>query len=204
MQPDMAISLKVIHCFMSGVEQDYHKCEDFGRRRYIVRSVLLFMAAFLVSLRGEEVPCILRKFFIILIIESFGSTPRHCVLPLYGRFKTERGVPRCYVFRLACLTKSGLSMEMWVSQAIEEERGRTTKYLFANRNRKKEPRAVYKPYLYAKLRCILAEDIVLIPKSLDIKESYGIGHSFRHGSVTAAENTPNNKCIDTDIKRNNR
>ena len=49
-----------------------------------------------------------------------------------------------------------------------------------------------------------AEENGLIPRTLDVEEAYGIGRSFRRGSVTVAENAPNDECNDTDIKRNNR
>ena len=50
---------------------------------------------------------------------------------------------------------------------------------------------------------VQTECIGLIPKGLEI-DTYGIGRSFRCGSVTAAENTPNDKCGEEDIKQNNR
>ena len=203
-RPDTAISSKVMHALMERVEQDYQDCEDPGRRRFIVRSGLYFMAGYLGSLRGEEIPRVVRKYFFILNQEAAQSEVKHCVLPLYGRFKNEQGVPRCFIFRIACVTKSGLNMERWINRALDEERDSFTKYLFANRKGRKESGSVYEPYLFSKLKAIQSEEFGLIPRTLDVEEAYGVGKSFRRGSTTAAENAPNSECNDTDIKRNNR
>ena len=129
---------------------------------------------------------------------------KHFVLPLYGRFKNEQGVPPCFVFGIVCQTKSGLNMERWILRSLEEEKGSMTKYLFANTKGMKESGSVYEPYLFAKLRSVQQEENGLIPRNLDVEEAFGVGRSFRRGSTTAAENAPNEECNDTDIKRNNR
>ena len=203
-RPDTAISLKVMHALMNRVEEDFLESSDAGSKRYLARCGLFFTSAYLGSLRGEEVPRVVRKFFYDLNLESLQSDIKHCVLPLYGRFKNERGVPRCFIFRIVCESKSGINMERWVRRVMQTEQNSLTKYLFANHNGRKESGGVYEPYLFAKLKAIQREETGLIPSSLDIEESYGIGRSFRRGSVTAAENAPNDECNDTDIKRNNR
>ena len=90
----------------------------------------------------------------------------------------------------------------WKGTLIESEQNLNTKYLFED-NRRKEPGGVYEPYLYQKLMSVQTECVGLIPKGLEI-DTYGIGRLFRCGSVTAAENTPNDKCGEEDIKQNNR
>ena len=71
--PDTAILVKVMHALMEWVEQDYQDCDNPGSRRYIVRCGLYFMAGYLGSLRGEETPRIVRKYFYILNNESLNS-----------------------------------------------------------------------------------------------------------------------------------
>ena len=203
-RPDTAISSAVMHALMDRVEADYMDSSDTGSKRYLARSGLFFMSAYLGSLRGEEVPRVVRKFFFMLNEEALTSTPKHCVLPLYRRFKNERGIPRCFIFRIACKTKTGFDMERWVLRVLESEKSSLTKFLFASHDGRKEAGRAYEAYLFAKLKSIQREEVGLIPQSLDVEESYGIGRSFRHGSTTAAENAPNDKCNDTDIKRNNR
>ena len=202
-RPDTAISKEVMHAVMERVDQDYYEASNAVRQRFICRSGLFFMAAYLGSLCGEEVPRVVRSSFMTLNEEAFRHTPKHCVLPLYGHFKNEKGVPRCYLFRITCRSKSGLDMEKWVKRVMESEKHSNTKYLFAGKNGKKEPGGVYEPYLYQKLMSVQTECVGLIPKGLEI-DTYGIGCSFRRGSVTAAENAPNDECGEADIKRNNR
>ena len=97
-QPDAAISNKVMHKMMERVEWDLLETKDQRLKRFITRAGLFYMSAYLGALRGEEVPRVVTKYFISLNKEALKSTPSHCVLPLYGRFKSEQGVPRCYVF----------------------------------------------------------------------------------------------------------
>ena len=165
----------------------------------------MFMAAFLGSLRGEEVPRLLRKYFILLNKESLTmtSTP-HVVLPLFGKFKGEQGVPSCYIRRVVMETKSGLNMERWVRRSMEIESTSNTKYLFANKRGTKEKAGRYEEYLYLKLESIQMEEEGLVPKLVKVRDTYGTSRGFRRGSATAATNAPNTECSDTDIDRNNR
>lgn len=202
---DLAITKKVMHALMKRVEVDYYDTfEDVRRRRYIVRAGFFFLAAYLGSLRGEEVPRIVRKALYQLNEEARHLEPPHCILPLYGRFKTEKGVPRCFIFRIAQLTKSGFNMGKWINRIMEEEKQSGTVYLFANANGAKEGGSVYEQYFYAKLKEVQKEEKGLIPRSLDVEEAYGIGRSFRRGSVTEAGNAPKGECDADDIRRNNR
>ena len=65
------------------------------------------------------------------------SSP-HVVLPLFGKFKGEQGVPSCYIRRVVKETKSGLNMERWIRRSMEIEATSNTKYLFANKRGTKE------------------------------------------------------------------
>jgi hypothetical protein len=49
------------------------------------------------------------------------SSDLHVVLPLFGKFKGEQGVPSCYIRLVILETKSGLNMERWVCRSIEFE-----------------------------------------------------------------------------------
>ncbi len=132
------------------------------------------------------------------------STDPHVVLPLFGKFKGEQGVPSCYIRRVVLETKSGLNMERWVERSIELEVNSNTKYLFANSKGTKEKAGHYEDYLHTKLETIQKEEEGLVPKSVKVRDMYGIGRGFRRGSVTAATNAPNIECSDADIIRNNR
>ena len=204
-RPDAAISIKLMKALDAKVDQDYLNSEEDVEARYITRAGLFFMGSFLGSLRGEETPRLLRKWFIRLNQESLENCNYpHTVLPLYGNFKGEGGVPRCYIRRIVCISKSGLNMEKWVRRSILHESDSNTKYLFSKDNGRKQKGGEYEDYMHRKLENIQQEESGLIPRVVDVREAYGISRSFRRGSTTAASNAPNNECDDNDIKRNNR
>jgi hypothetical protein len=132
------------------------------------------------------------------------DTHPHVVLPLFGKFKGEQGIPRCFIRRVVLQTKSGLNMKLWAERIMISEKESKTKFLFANEKGTRETGGMYEGYLYQKLESIQNEEFGLIPKKIKIEEMYGISRSFRRGSTTAATNAPNDECNDTDIKRNNR
>ena len=67
------------------------------------------------------------------------SRVKHYVLPLYGRFKSDRNLPGCYLFRIAGFLRSGFNMETWVSSRISEfENENKTTFLFADVEGKKD------------------------------------------------------------------
>jgi hypothetical protein len=204
-RPDTAISVELMKSIINSVNLDYLEATQDKGKQFLVRAGLMFMSAFLGSLRGEEVPRILRKYFIMLNQESMiRSSHPHVVLLLFGKFKGEQGVPSCYIRRVVLETKSGLNMERWVRCAMEVEVKSNTKYLFANERGTKEKAGRYEDYLHTKLEAIQKEEEGLVPKSVKVWDIYRIGRGFRRGSVTAATNAPNSECSDADIIRNNR
>jgi hypothetical protein len=173
--------------------------------RFYARAGLLFMGAFLGSLRGEEVPRVIRKYFIELNKDSMTRNKNpHCILPLYGNFKGEQGIPRCYLRRVVLITNSGLDMKRWIERAIRMEKDSKNRYLFSNERGTKETGGVYENYLYEKLERVQKEEDGIISSKAKVREIYGISRSFRRGSTTAATNAPNDQCNDADIARNNR
>jgi hypothetical protein len=204
-RPDVAISIEVMISLMNRVNIDYIEANGGNREKFFARAGLMFMAAYLGSLRGEEVPKILRKHFIELNEESMKlKNHPHVVLPLFGKFKGEQGIPRCFIRRVVLKTKSGLDMKLWAERIMISEKSSRTKFLFANDKGTRERGGMYEGYLYQKLESIQNEEFGLIPKKIKVEEMYGISRSFRRGSTTAATNAPNEECNDTDIKRNNR
>jgi hypothetical protein len=203
-RPDAAISSELLLKVIQKMEVDYYDADTEGEIRYIVRAAVFYLAAYLGSLRGEEVPRILRQYFIDLNKESFKARIPHAVLPMYGSFKGDQGIPRCFLFRLTCKSNSGLDIKTWIERLMPLEAKSRNIYLFSNRNGSKETGRVYEPYLFAKLKEIQREDIGLVPKSLNVEDSFGISRSFRRGSATAALNAPNSECNAEDINRNNR
>ena len=65
-------------------------------------------------------------------------------------------------------------MERWVRRALETKADSNTKYLFANVNGKKDTRAVYEPYFFAKLKAIQREERGYIPKSVEVEDVFGM------------------------------
>ena len=203
-KPDAAISSAVMHAVMERVEVDFINADSQIERRYLVRCGLYFLAGYLGSLRGEEIPRIVLKHFLELNKEALLARTKHCVLPLYGKFKNDQRISRCYLFRLVCQSKTGFNMEKWVKRAMEYERESSTAFLFAFPNGKKEYGHIYEPYFIAKLRSVQREEKGLLPRKLDVEDAFGVSQSFRRGSVTAAGNAPNEECDEKDINRNNR
>jgi hypothetical protein len=204
-RPDVAISIEVMKALMNRVNIDYMEANEKHQEKFFARAGLMFMSAFLGSLRGEEVPKLLRKHFLGLNKESMLLTKDpHVVLPLFGKFKGEQGIPRCFIRRVVLKTKSGLNMQLWVERIMLIEKNSLTKFLFANEKGTRETGGIYEGYFHQKLESIQNEEFGLIPKKVKVDEMYGIGRSFRRGSTTAATNAPNEECNDTDIKRNNR
>jgi hypothetical protein len=193
-----------MHKLMKRVEVDFVDSDSEVERRYIVRCGLYFLSGYLGSLRGEEVPRLVRKHFIELNEESMKSRTPHCVLPLYGNFKNDHGVARCYLFRIVCKSKTGFNMKKWVTRAMQYEKSSRTAYLFAHADGKKESGQIYEPYFFTKLKAIQDEEKGLLPRRLDVEEAFGVSRSFRRGSVIAAGNAPKEECDENDINRNNR
>jgi hypothetical protein len=204
-RPDAAISTDVMLAIMNRVNIDFVEAERDFDERYYARAGLLFLGAYLGSLRGEEVPRIIRRHFIKLNEESMKHKKYpHAVLPLFGQFKGEQGISRCYLRRIALHTKSGFNIGIWIQRVSLIEKNSKTKYLFAKENGTKEKGGQYEEYLFNKLRQIQNEEDGLISKKIKVEEVFGIGRSFRRGSTTAATNAPNEECSDADIIRNNR
>jgi hypothetical protein len=204
-RPDAAISTEVMLALMNKVNIDFIESERDFDERYYARAGLLFLGAYLGSLRGEEIPRIIRRHFIQLNVDSMKhKTFPHAVLPLFGQFKGEQGIARCFLRRLSLTTKSGFNIGLWIKRVSILEKDSKTKYLFAKPNGTKEKGGEYEDYLFDKLRQIQNEEDGLIAKKIKVEEIFGIGRSFRRGSTTAATNAPNEECSDADIVRNNR
>jgi len=50
----------------------------------------------------------------------------------------DKNLPRCYLFRVAALARSGLNMETWVSRVIQFEKESKTTFLFSDVEGKKK------------------------------------------------------------------
>jgi len=138
-RPDIAISTGVMLKMMEVLEEAYFFATEIGEQRYIARAGLFFLAAFLASLRGEEVPRLVRSHFIELNKVSMNELgEEHAVLPLYGRFKGENGVARCHLMRVSLETKSGFDIGKWIGRVSRFERNSNNKFLFSNAAGRKE------------------------------------------------------------------
>jgi len=203
-KPDYPVTGEQMRHLMNRVELDYQECGSEDRRRYIARAGFFFMSAFLGSLRGEEVPRLVRHYFIELNQESLQrSRVKHCVLPLYARFKGDKNLPRCYLFRVAAFTRTGLNMETWVSRVIQFEKKSKTIFLFSDVGGKKETGSNYQSYFLDKMKAIQEQGKGVIPRQVNVFDDYGISRSFRRGSTTVALNAPNEVCSEEEIIRNN-
>ena len=204
-RPDLALSRDVMLLMMEMMDRDYQSSRLELRKRYIARAGVFFLSTYLGGLRGEEVPRMIRKYFILLNMEAFNHKTPHCVLPLYGRFKSEGGIARCFMMRVVCKSKHGLNMRLWVERVIEHEKSSTSLYLFTDaQGRKESPSYTYESYLFSLLREIQDKRRELIPAIIDVEDAYGISRSGRRGGTTGAQNAPNSECSKEDIERNNR
>ena len=204
-RPDTAICSKLMKMLIMWVEVDYLEEENEFIKRFIARAGLFFMSSYFGSLRGEEVNRILRRYFINLNedLMNMKDTP-HVVLPLFGNFKGEQGIPRCYLRRVVIQSKSGLNISPWVKRVSHFERDHNTKYLFSFNDGTKQKAGVYEEYLFRKLEEVYREEDGYMPKGIKIREAYGISRSFHRGLTTEATNANNEECNDKDIERNNR
>jgi len=185
-KPDYPVTGEQMRHLMNRVELDYQDCGSEDRRRYIARAGLFFMSAFLGSLRGEEVPRLVRHYFIELNQKSLQrSRVKHCVLPLYGRFKGEN-LPRCY---LGAVTRTGLNIETWVSRVIQFEKKSNTIFLFSDVGGKKETGSNYQSYFLDKMKAIQEQEKGVIPRQINVFEDYGSGENLDFGIFP--EPTPN-------------
>ena len=201
---DTVITRKLMVAIMSRVEVDYHTMENHEGKRFLARAGFIFLACYLRSLRGEEVPRIIRKYFVTLNRESQIYDIPHCVLPLYGTFKNDAGMAKCYLLRVCNVSRTGFDLKKWVDRVISFEKDSRSLYLLANKKGVKDTGGMYQPYLFSLLAAIQKERNGLIPIQLEVEESFGVKRSFRRGSVTDAGNVPNDICSDEDIERNNR
>jgi hypothetical protein len=204
-RPDVALSREVMLLLMEFANMDYGSSIIEERRKFIARAALFYLSTFLGGLRGEEVPRVVRKYFILLNKESRVHIIPHCVLPLYGRFKGEGGLSRCFVLRMSCKTKHGFDMACWVDRVSEHEQNSENMYLFSDeQGRKESPSYVYESYMHSLLKRIQDKRPDLIPSIVDVEDAYGISRSGRRGGTTNAQNAPNSACSKEDIERNNR
>ena len=89
-RPDAVISVELMKSIMDRVIIVFVEAKYGRGRQFISRAGLLVMWGLLGSLRGEEVPRILRTYFINLNEESMSrSSSPHVVLPLFRKFKGE-------------------------------------------------------------------------------------------------------------------
>ena len=142
---NIGITRKQMKHLLARVDTDFLEWEgDVDKARFFCRAGLFFISAYLGSLRGEEVPRIVRKEFIDLNKESLvhPETP-HCVLPLFGRFKGDRNVASCYVFRIVTKFRSGLDMQRWVKRSMDLESEKRAFYLFSDVQGKQEAKRIY-------------------------------------------------------------
>lgn len=201
---DTAITGKLMKAIIRRVEADYHIASTQKARRFVARAGFVYLACYLKSLRGEEICRIITRSFLSLNIESQKCETPHIVLPMYGRFKNDGGLTRCYVFRICNVSRTGLDMKKWTDRLMELEKENKSQFLLSSELGKKETGGVYQPYLVQILKKVQRETRGLIPSTFDVEDNFGIGRSFRRGSVTEAGNAPNELCSDDDIKRNNR
>ena len=204
-RPDIAICSPLMKQLISRIEVDYMLEESEITKRFICRAALFYMSAYFGALRGEEVNRILRRYFINLNEETLNlaSNP-HVVLPMFGNFKGEQGLPRCYLRRVVKISKTGLDIGIWVIRACHYERDANTKYLFAFADGSKQKGGVFEEYLFRKLEDIQREEEGMIARGIKVRDGYGISRSFRRGATTQATNTDNKECSPNDIERNNR
>ena len=187
------------------LEESYFYAGARLERRKIARATLFFLAAYLGSLGGEEVPRIVRAHFIELNIISMSELgAEHTVLPLFEALKGEGNVARCHLMRLSLATKSGFDIGKRIVIVRRFEKDSDNKFFYSDELGKRESANQYAEIFTRTLEEVRSRSPNLIPASINIEEEYEISRSFRKSSTSAAQNASNDECSLADVDRNDR
>ena len=187
--PDLAVSIEVMLKLQDFMEADFIELERSG----MDTSKILFPATFAIlsyvgGLRGEETPLVdleesLKNF------ESGTLHPKHphVSMALRGRFKTETG-ELVHHKPLACVTASGLRVEVWFGRMLSwhTSRGHHTGPAFRDSRGKRVSPSFYAQAVMDVLARVQKHHPDLIAEKINVSEEFGLGRSFRRGATSRA------------------
>jgi hypothetical protein len=195
---DRAVSVDVMRALMEEFEKDWKVVTERGGENEEVEKILfpaLFaIVAYVVALRGEEVPLMdvagTRNHFskaINTVPNEDGETMAHVVIALLGRFKGEKGEKHHYMVSVI-KTKSGLEPAKWVGRMLKwyHDKGVTNGPVFRKRNGSRAKAKDYEVEIFDRLERIQKEQPGVLDPSIDITEEFGLSRSFRRGSDSRA------------------
>ncbi len=116
---DWAVSLELMHAFLSLLEKEWTTASD-GRNKNIIASIGAYSTiAFCGSFRGPEV----------FLVDLFGlhkymeedlkvQDKEYVIIPLLGRFKNELG-DQYHLTPLIAITNSGIKVKVWIKRLLE-------------------------------------------------------------------------------------
>ena len=168
---DIAISPEIMLKMVVILEELYFYAGARLERQKIAQATLFFLAAYLGSLRGEEVLRIVRAHLIELNIISMSEVgAEHAVLPLFGAFKGEGNVARCHLMTLLLATKSGFDIGKWIVIVSRFEKDSNNKFLFLDESGKREFANQYAENFTRTLEEVRIQFPNLFPANINIEE----------------------------------
>jgi hypothetical protein len=204
---DAAISIEVMLGLIVKFEEDFQRAvasRDRSAERAVVESACFSMISYCASMRGYEVPKVLLSYLTeFRQEEQCGEVAPHFGLPLAGRFKLRGNMEQNLLLFVAKTTHSGLQPLRWVNRlvAVLADAGITTGWAFQRADGEQAQMADFEDSIFDKLLEIQTENPGLIPKELDVRESFGLARMFRRGATTRAQNQ---KVSESDIDWINR
>ena len=195
---DRAISVLQMRALMNEFEKDWLSLAEQGNsdeeREKVLFGALFAVVAYVVALRGEEVPLMdlagTRNHFSSAVktgVDEDGRDMAHVVIALLGRFKGEKG--ERYHYMVSVLkTKSGLMPGKWIGRMLKwyKDKGVTNGPVFRKKNGKRGKAKDYELEIFERLERVQKEQPNVLDPSVDITEEFGMSRSFRRGSDSRA------------------
>ena len=195
---DRAISVDQMKALMEEFEKDWTALapegNQDGEREKVLFGALFAVVAWVVALRGEEVPLMdlagSRKHFSSAVLTGLnedGVDLSHAVIALLGRFKGETGEKYHYMVTVL-KTKSGIEPAKWIGRMLKwyKDRGVKNGPVFRKKNGKPGKAKDYEREIFERLERIQKEQPKILDPSIDIMEEFGMSRSFRRGSDSRA------------------
>lgn len=195
---DKAVSVKVMLELMSSFDKDWVEMTRRGAPekdlRRVLFSALFCVVAYVVALRGEEVPLMDIAGSANHFSKAVSTPPdedgvdcAHAVIALLGRFKGEKGEKYHYMVTVV-RTKSGMEPAKWIGRALKwyKDRGITSGPVFRKKSGKRAKAKDFEAEIFERLLDIQRRKPLLIEASVDVVEEFGLSRSFRRGSDSRA------------------
>ncbi|KAL7572453.1 hypothetical protein ACA910_006629 [Epithemia clementina (nom. ined.)] len=120
--PDRATTLEVVTGCLELLEEEYLAVKPGNQRRSeVCLTAGMLVTGYTAALQGEEIPQI-----DLGMMQKYWSEGRdyarkpHIPFTLVGRFKQAGGMTKTYIQLLAPVTSSGIQVQLWLGQVIEE------------------------------------------------------------------------------------